>query len=68
MGTDTHAQQRNRRGLANPPPGRDDDDTHALQAGKQGATPRRSTHPKEAGQRGEGRDAHRSGSDSNRDR
>lgn len=67
MGTDTHARQRNRRGLANPPPGRDaDTTTHALQAGRQGATPRRSTHAKETGQRGEGRDEHRSGSDSDR--
>jgi hypothetical protein len=49
-----------------PPSGRNDDQTHALQAGRDGPTQRKSTHDKEPSTRGEGRDDHRSGSDSNR--
>jgi hypothetical protein len=36
MGTDQHARHRNRQNLQSPPGGRNDDDTHALQAGKDG--------------------------------
>lgn len=49
-----------------PPDGRNDDDTHALQAGRDGTSQRRSAHDKEPRTRDEGRDEHRSGSDSNR--
>jgi hypothetical protein len=49
-----------------PPRGRNDDDTHALQAGRDGTSPRKSTHGQEPRTRDEGRDDHRSGSDSNR--
>lgn len=66
MGTDQHAKERNRQGLQSPPAGRNDDDTHALRAGKGGPTQRRSVHPKEPSTRDEGRDDRRSGSDSNR--
>jgi hypothetical protein len=66
MGTDQHARHRNRQDLQSPPGDRNDDDTHALQAGKKGASPRRSAHEREPSTRDEGRDERRSGSDSNR--
>lgn len=66
MGTNQHARHRNRQDLQSPPSGRNDDDTHALQAGKEGASQRRSTHAPEPSTRDEGRDDRRSGSDSNR--
>lgn len=66
MGTDQHAKKRNRQGLSNPPAGRNDDDTHALQAGKDGTSPRRSAHSGERSTHDAGRDDRRSGSDSNR--
>ena len=68
MGTDQHASHRNRQDMQSPPPGRNDDDTHARQAGKEGATQRRSTQGREPSTRDEGRDDRRSGSDSNRNR
>ena len=49
---------------SHPPSGRDDDDTHALQAGKDGATPRKSTRGKEPSTRDAGSDDRRSGSES----
>lgn len=68
MGTDQHARQRNGQNLQSPPGGRDDDDTHALQAGKDGTSARKSAHERESSTRDEGRDDRRSGSDSGRDR
>jgi len=68
MGTDQHARHRNRQNLQSPPGGRNDDDTHALQAGKDGATARKSVHGREPSTRDEGRDDRRSGSDSGRNR
>lgn len=47
-----------------PPSGRNDDDTHALQAGKQGSSQRKSTHGKETPTRDAGSDDRRSGSES----
>jgi len=49
---------------SHPPSGRNDGDTHALQAGKDGATPRKSTHGKEPATRDAGSDDRRSGSES----
>lgn len=66
MSTDQHARQRNARNLQSPPAGRNDDDTHALRAGKSGATQRKSVHRKEPSTREAGRDDQRDGSDSNR--
>lgn len=68
MGTNQHASHRNRQDLQSPPSGRNDDDTHALQADKDGASQRRSTHESEPKTRDEGRDDRRSGSDSHRNR
>jgi hypothetical protein len=62
----THQQDRVAADRSNPPSGRNDDDTHALQAGKDGATQRRSTHGKEPSTRDAGSDDRRSGSESNR--
>ena len=47
-----------------PPVGRNDDDTHALQAGKKGPSQRKSTHAKEPSTRDAGSDDRRSGSES----
>lgn len=47
-----------------PPSDRNDDDTHALQAGKDGSSQRKSTHGKEAPTRDAGSDDRRSGSES----
>ena len=67
MGTKDHARNRDRTGHSTPPPGQDDltDDTHALRAGRSGETQRRQDVRKEMPTRDEGRDDHRSGSDSN---
>jgi hypothetical protein len=54
------------RKASHPPGGRNDDDTRALQAGRDGATPRRSTHGKEPSTRDAGSDDRRSGSESGR--
>ena len=59
-----NTQDRDRKAGNHPPSGRNDDDTHALQAGKRGATPRRSTHQKEPPTRDVGSDDRRSGSES----
>ncbi|MCC8362814.1 hypothetical protein LK996_06955 [Lysobacter sp. A6] len=68
MGTNDHARERVKHDRTSPPSGRDSsaDHEHSLQAGKDGATQRKSTHEKEAKTRDEGRDDRRSGSDSNR--
>ena len=68
MGTDQHARHRNQQNRQSPPGGRNDDDTHALQAGKDGASARKSVHGREPSTRDEGRDDRRSGSDSGRNR
>jgi hypothetical protein len=59
-----HQQDRAAAGRSSPPSGRNDDDTHALQAGKEGATQRKSTHDAEPATRDAGRDDRRSGSES----
>jgi hypothetical protein len=68
MGTNDHARERVKSDHVAPPSGRDrgTDSDHALRAGEQGATQRKSEHRKEAPTRDEGRDDRRSGSDSNR--
>jgi hypothetical protein len=60
----THQQGRVAADRGNPPSGRNDDDTHALQAGKDGATQRKSTHHREPSTRDAGSDDRRSGSES----
>jgi len=62
----THQQHRVRTDTRSPPPGRDDDDTHALQAGREGTSQRRSAHSTEAPTRDAGSDDRRSGSESGR--
>ena len=64
MGTDIHARRQAESGREHPPAGRNDDDTHALQAGKDGATQRKSTHRREPSTRDAGSDDRRSGSES----
>ena len=49
---------------SHPPSGRNDGDTRALRAGKDGATARKSMHGKEASTRDAGSDDRRSGSES----
>ena len=68
MGTNQHARDRAKSGHSTPPPGLDrfDDGTHALRAGKKGTSQRHSKVERELPTREEGRDDHRSGSDSNR--
>lgn len=68
MGTHIHEKHLRESGHSNPPPGPDQlgGRTHALRAGKDGPTQRRSVQPKETRTREAGRDDHRSGSDSNR--
>jgi hypothetical protein len=51
----------------NPPGGRNDDDTHALRAGRDGATQRKSVHAREPSTRDAGSDDRRSGSESDKD-
>lgn len=69
MANNDHARNRDRTGHSTPPPGHDrlTDDTHALKAGKSGATQRRQFVRKEMPTRDEGRDDRRTGSDSNRE-
>ena len=64
MGTDIHARRQAESGRDHPPAGRDDDDTHALQAGRDGATPRKSARQRDASTRDAGSDDRRSGSES----
>ena len=68
MGTNDHARSRVETDRTTPPPGHDrlTDDTHALRAGKDVPTQRKTDVSKEAPTRDEGRDDRRSGSDSNR--
>ena len=68
MGTNDHARERVKHDRTSPPSGRDrgTDSDHALQAGKDGPTARKSTPAAEGKTRDEGRDDRRSGSDSNR--
>lgn len=68
MGTNDHARRRDRSGDSTPPPGHDrlGDDTHALRAGKQGATQRKTDLERESPTRDAGRDDRRSGSESDR--
>jgi hypothetical protein len=70
MSTHIHDRHRDASGHSTPPSGQDklEDRTHALRAGKSGPTQRKSVQPKESPTRGEGRDDHRSGSDSHRGR
>ncbi|MGN6512414.1 MAG: hypothetical protein ACTHKZ_02410 [Lysobacteraceae bacterium] len=69
MGNDIHARHQAQSGRRHPPSGRDDDDTtHALQAGRDGTTPRKSAHRKEASTRDAGSDDRRSGSESGKPR
>lgn len=68
MGTNDHARNRDRSGDQTPPAGHDrlTDDTHALRAGKEGATQRKTDLENESPTRDAGRDDRRSGSESNR--
>ena len=68
MGSDTHEKHLRDAGRSNPPPGPDDlgGRTHALRAGKDGPTQRKSAQPQESPTRDAGRDDRRDGSDSNR--
>ena len=65
MGTNKHARDRVASGDTTPPPGgnRSTDRDHALHAGKDGPTQRKSASHKEPSTREDGRDDHRSGSD-----
>lgn len=68
MGTNDHARNRDHSGDQTPPPGHDrlTDNTHALRAGKDGPTQRKTDVAKETPTRDAGRDDRRSGSESNR--
>ena len=68
MSTNIHARHQAESDRQHPPAGRDDDDTHALRAGKSGPTQRKSVHGKEAPTRAGGTDDHRSGSESGKPR
>ena len=63
MGTNRHERNRAASGRVTPPSGRDDDDTHALQAGREGSTQRKSAQGGEAPTRDAGRDDRRPGSE-----
>ena len=62
----THQQDRVAAGRQTPPSGRNDDDSHALQAGKDGPTQRKSRHGQESSTRDAGSDDRRSGSERSR--
>ncbi|HZH42746.1 MAG TPA: hypothetical protein VEY50_01490 [Lysobacter sp.] len=68
MGSNRHEQHRDAAGVDNAPSGRDDlgGHTHALRAGKDGPTQRKSAPREDESRptRDEGRDDRRSGSDS----
>jgi hypothetical protein len=68
MGKNDHARERARSGDSTPPSGPDGfgEGTHALRAGNDGTSQRHSAVEPGHSTRGEGRDDHRSGSDSNR--
>ena len=64
MGTNDHARERVKHDRTSPPSGRNDSDRdHALQAGSDGTSQRKSAHDREPKTRDEGRDDRRSGSD-----
>lgn len=65
MGTNRHAEERVKSGHSTPPPGQNrlTDQDHAMRAGKDGTTQRKSGVHKEPSTRDEGRDDHRTGSD-----
>lgn len=65
MGTNKHARDRVASDDTTPPPGgnRSTDRDHALRAGQDGPTQRKSATHKEPSTREDGRDDHRSGSD-----
>lgn len=67
MATHSHEKHLRQSGHSTPPSGHDrmEDRTHALRAGKDGPTQRRSVLEKESPTRDEGRDDRRTGSDSN---
>lgn len=67
MGTNDHARNRDHSGDSTPPPGHDrtTDQSHALRAGQDGASQRRTDLDEEAPTRDEGSDDRRSGSESN---
>lgn len=66
MGSNKHAQERAKTGHTTPPSGRNDmtDRDHALRAGKDGATQRKSVAKSEPSTRDKGSDDRRSGSQS----
>ncbi|QSX78851.1 hypothetical protein [Agrilutibacter solisilvae] len=68
MGTNDHARERVKTDHTTPPPkgNRTQDADHALRAGQDGATQRKSSSGREPSTRDEGRDDRRSGSDSGR--
>jgi len=70
MTRNIHDKHLRESGHSNPPPGADklDDRGHALRAGKDGPTQRKSVQPRESPTRDDGRDDRRSGSDSHRGR
>jgi len=62
----THQQDRVAADRSTPPSGRNDNETHALRAGKKGPSQRKSEVHKEPSTRDAGSDDRRSGSESNR--
>lgn len=66
MGTNQHERDRNASGRQSPPSGHDDirDDSHALRAGREGSSQRKSELKPEAPTRDAGSDDRRSGSES----
>jgi hypothetical protein len=68
MGTNDHARERVKTDHVTPPSkgNRSGDQDHALRAGKEGSSARKSAVSREPSTRDEGRDDRRSGSDSNR--
>jgi hypothetical protein len=64
MGTNSHERHRAASGRTTPPSGRNDDDsTHALPAGREGTSQRKSAHGEESSTRDAGRDDRRPGSE-----
>ena len=68
MGSNKHAQDRVKSGHTTPPSGgnRNTDRDHAMRAGQDGPTQRKSATHREPSTRDEGRDDHRTGSDKRR--
>lgn len=69
MGKNQHAEDRVKTGHTTPPSGHDKltDDSHALRAGKDGPTQRKSAIKPEQATRDQGSDDRRSGSESGKD-